>query len=206
MKKEIIINVDDIGNYKISRFIRILDTKNKEYKVYYKGKYYKKESKDKKIRQITQLVEALNIKDKMKRLEYVYDKACDILDEDFYGKNVCKFKDNSCMQDRLKKEKTDGCCRCHNNKEHCIYLVNHRCTIRCMACKFHICACLKKLGFKYSVNDITVLKYLLNWKQKIIIYLDFFQTKEEVLKDIYKNSLIIWAFKKDRKNFINDGK
>ena len=66
MKKRVIIKVDDDGKYN-------------------------KENKDKKIRQITQLVEALNIKNKSERLKFLYNKACDILDSDFYGKNVCQF-------------------------------------------------------------------------------------------------------------------
>lgn len=43
-----------------------------------------------------------------------------------------------------------------------------------------------------------MLKYLLNWKQKIMVYNDFFMTKEEVLKDVYKNSIILWTLSKKR--------
>lgn len=179
MKKRVIIKVDDDGKYN-------------------------KENKDKKIRQITQLVEALNIKNKSERLKFLYNKACDILDSDFYGKNVCQFKNNSCLQDRTKNNKFDGCCRCNNGKRHCKYLADHKCTTRCLACKFHICSNLKKLGYKYNINDILVLKYLLNWKQKIIVYLDFFKTPEEVLLDVKKNSIIYWILKKEVDVFIDD--
>ena len=205
MEKEVIIKVDETGSFKLPRFIRLFDSKNKKYKVLYKEKEYTKESNIKKIRQISQVVEALNIKDKRKRLEFVYNKACDILDDDFYGKNVCGFKQNKCIQDR-KKNKCDGCCRCNDNKRHCLYLKNHICSTRCLACKFHICYALKKMGYRYKVNDILVLKYLLNWKQKIMVYLDFFMTPEEVIEDLYKNSIIKWTFKKSQEKFIIDGK
>ena len=67
-----------------------------------------------------------------------------------------------------------------------------------------ICSNLKKLGYKYNINDILVLKYLLNWKQKIIVYLDFFKTPEEVLLDVKKNSIIYWILKKEVDVFIDD--
>ena len=206
MKKEVIIRVDDNGNFKLSRFIRLLDSKNKKYKVLYKEKEYIKESSIKEIRQISQVIEALNIKDKKKRLTFVYNRACDILDDDFYGKNVCGFKNNKCFQDRKKKTKCDGCCRCNDNKKHCRYLINHICSTRCLACKFHICYTLKKKGYKYKVNDILVLKYLLNWKQRIMVYLDFFMTPEEVIEDLYKNNIVKWTFRKTEEKFIYDDK
>lgn len=91
MKKEVIIRVDDNGNFKLSRFIKLFDSKNKIYKVLYKEKEYIKESSIKEIRQISQVIEALNIKDKKKRLTFIYNKACDILDDDFYGKKCMRF-------------------------------------------------------------------------------------------------------------------
>ena len=43
MKKEVIIRADDNGNFKLPRFTRLFDSKNKKYKVLYKGKEYIKE-------------------------------------------------------------------------------------------------------------------------------------------------------------------
>lgn len=206
MKKEVIIRAFDNGSFKLPRFIRLFDSKNKTYKVLYKGKEYKKESNIKEIRQITQVIEALNIKDKKKRLKFIYNKACDILDDDFYGKNVCGFKNNKCLKDRTKNNKCDGCCRCSDNNKHCKYLINHICSTRCLACKFYICSIIKNKGYKYKVNDILVLKYLLNWKQKIMIYSDFFMTVDEVVYDLYKNNIVKWAFRRYKEKFIYDGK
>lgn len=201
--KEVIIKVDDDGNYKIPKFIRLRDNKNKKYKVLYKGKYYEKDDTNIKIREVIQLVEALNIKDKNKRLSYIYNRACDFLDITFYEKNACKFKNNKCLHDRKDKDKCDGCCRSFCGT-HCKYLKNHRCEVRCLACKFHICRELTKLGYKYRVNDILVLKYLLNFRQKVIVYLDYFMSEEEVLADVRKNNIILWALKKEKDKFIRD--
>ncbi len=204
MNKEIVIKVNNNGLFKVPLFLRLRDSKKKKYKILYKNKYYESEQKDKNIMQISQVVEALNIKDKKKRLEYIYDRACDILDSDFYGKNVCEFKDNRCIHDRKFKVSCDGCCRSNDGKKYCMYLVNHRCSIRCLACKFHVCSCIRKKGLKYRVNDILVIKYLLNFRQKCICYLNFFKTKEETIKDLYKNSIILWAFKKNKEKFLEE--
>lgn len=204
MTKSIVIKKIN-GKYKIPKFIRFRIKKNKKYEFEYKGNLYDREIKDnKEIRQISLFVEALNIKDKKRRLEFIYDKSCDLLDDDFYGKNICEFKNNKCMHDRIHSSSMDGCCRSNDNNKKCKYIINHKCSIKCLACKFHICYCVRKKGYKYKVNDILMLKYLYNWKQKLIIYNDFFMTKQEVLKDVYRNSIIYWVLFTKTKNFINN--
>lgn len=199
MKEVIIKKVN--GSYKIPKFLRLKAGKLK-YKFEYNSKMYGKEinADDKDTKQISLLVEALNINNKNERLEFIYDKSCDLLDNDFYGKNLCGFKNGKCIYDRKEKNLGGGCC-C-DSKNHltmCPYLTNKGCSIRCLACKFHICSFLRKKGYKYHINDIYLLRYLLNWKQKIMVYNDFFMTKEEVLKDIKKNSIILWIFSKGKK-------
>ncbi len=200
MKEIVLKKIDD--KYVIPRFIRFKISKNTNFKFEYKGKLYNKvvDSDDKEVKQISLLVEALNIKNRKKRLEFIYDKACDLLDADFYGKNVCEFNDGKCINDRKYNNMGGGCC-C-DSKHHkfmCPYLTDKGCSVRCLACKFHICDTLKKKGYKYRLNDIYILKYLLNWKQKLIIYNDFFMSKEEVLKQVYRNSIILWSFSKKKK-------
>lgn len=192
------------GKYKIPRLIRFLSGK-RNFKFEYKNKLYDKElNENKEIKQVSLLVEALNIKDKRKRLRFVYDKSCELLDDDFYGKNICEFKDNKCIHDRLYNASCDGCCKTNDGLRRCKYLENHRCKTKCLACKFHICHCIRQNGYKYKVNDIYMLKYIYNWKQKIIVYSNFFMTPEEVLDDVYKNSLIYWAFKKKKDYWVKN--
>ena len=198
MKQIILKKVN--GVYKIPKNIRFLAGKRK-FLLEYDNKLYDKEIEivDKEIRQMSLLVEALNIKDKRERLSFIYDKSCDLLDNDFYEKNICEFKCGKCINDRINNNLGGGCC-CDSkyHKDMCPYLSKNGCTIRCLACKFHICRTLKRNGYKYHVNDIYMLKYLLNTRQKIILYNDFFMKKDEVLKDIRRNSIILWSFAKKR--------
>jgi len=191
---------------KIPRFIRFKIGKNVVFKVKHQDKTYDCEimTDDKELKQLSLLVEALNIKDKKQRLAFVYDKSCELLDNDFYGKNLCEFKSNKCMHDRIHAKSMDGCCRSNDNSKKCPYINNHRCTVKCLACKFHVCYCLRKKGIKYKVNDIYLLKYLYNWKQKIMIYNNFFMTREENLKDVYRNSIIYWTLFSSKAKFIKN--
>lgn len=201
-KKEVIIKVRDNGTFKLNKFKIINIFNNKHFKLLYKNKMYDKEVNIKQIKQISQVVEALNINNKKRKYEYVYDKACEVLDSSFYGKNVCEFRNNKCIHDRVHNASEDGCCRNNKGNKKCMYLDNHLCTIKCLACKFHICHCIREKGLKYKVNDILVLKYILNIKQKIMIYNNFFMTKEENIKDLLSNSIIIWVFKKSKEKWI----
>lgn len=199
MKKVIIKEKN--GVYKIPITLKVLKSK-KKYFFEYKGKLYDKEIEygNNNVRQVSLLVNALNIKNKKERLSFMYDRACDLLDVDFYKKNVCEFKCGKCITDRLNNNLGGGCC-C-DSKDHkgmCMYLSKDGCKIRCLTCKLHICRTLKKKGYRYRINDIYMLKYLLNFKQKIMLYNDFFMTKEEILKDLNRNSLIMWLFSKKRK-------
>ena len=75
---------------------------NHNFKLEYNGKLYDKEIKDNyEIRQISLLVEALNIKNRKERLEFVYDKTCELLDSRFQEENICQFKSNKCILDRI---------------------------------------------------------------------------------------------------------
>lgn len=191
--KDIIIKKVN-GNYKIPGFLR-LKLLSHNFKLEYNGKLYDKEIKDNyEIRQISLLVEALNIKERKERLAFIYDKTCELLDSRFQEENICQFKSNKCILDRINKANIDGCCRCRDNKKRCRFLLNHRCTDKNLSCKFYTCSYLKSKGYSFKINDIYLIKYLYNWKQKIFCYYDFFMSRDEVLKDIYANSLLKWAF------------
>ncbi len=199
MKEVILKSVN--GKYSIPRFIRFRISKNTNFKFEYKGKTYDKSinSKNSEIKQVSYLVEALNIKNKKKRLEFVYDKSCDLLDADFYGKNICEFKNGKCLHDRYYGGKGGGCCCRSDHSLMCKHLTKTGCSVRCLSCKFHICNLVKKKGIRYHFNDIYLIKYLFNWKQKLMIFTDFFMTKEESLRNIYRNSIILWCFSKSKK-------
>ena len=187
MSKEIIIKKKN-GKYKIPLFIKLLAVK-------YKFKVINNQEGNDYDKQVSLLVEALNIKDRKQRIKFIYEKSCELLDNTFYGKNICEFKNNRCMHDRIHAISCDGCCKSNDGKLKCKYLINHKCSVKCLACKFHICYCVRNKGYKFKINDILMIKYLYNWKQKLFIYNDFFMSEDEVLEDLYKNSILLWLIK-----------
>ena len=194
MSKIRLIKVKDNGKVKVPLFLKLRDRKNINYTLDCKNKNIDSLTK----KQVNILIKALNIKNKKDRLSYIYDASCDLLDNDFYPKNVCNFKNNKCMHDRKHSTVGDGCCSDDNGNK-CMYLVNHRCSVKCLACKFHMCYMIKN---HYKPRDILVMKYLLNWKQRIMCYLNFFMTKEEVMNDLLRNSIILWTFRKNKERFL----
>lgn len=203
MRKVLIIRQEN-GKYKIPKLLRYR-LWNHDFKFEYEGKLYDREIKDnKEIRQISLLVEASNIKKRKKRLTFIYDKSCDLLDEDFYGKNICEFKNNQCFVNRMHGCSVDGCCRSKDNMNACRFLVKHKCTNRNIACKFHVCSCMRKKGYYFKVNDIYMLRYLYSWKQRLFCYFNLFISREKFLKDIYDNSIILWALKFKKYGIVSD--
>ncbi|MCL2354402.1 MAG: hypothetical protein FWC68_00630 [Oscillospiraceae bacterium] len=56
----------------------------------------------------------LSRKKAKKQYEIIYDKVCTYLDNEFYGKNVCDFKDNKCGE-KINTSSLVGCCRPYKN-------------------------------------------------------------------------------------------
>ena len=203
MKRVIIIKKEG-KKYKIPMFLRY-KLWNHTFKFEYNGKLYDKEVKDdKEVRQVSLLVEACNIKNRKERLTFIYDKSCDLLDENFYGCNLCEFKNNKCFVNRMHGDSVDGCCRSRDNRNACKFLIKHKCTNRNLTCKLHVCSYMRKKGYKFRIDDIYMLKYLYTWKQKMFCYFNLFISRDKFLKDIYLNSLIVWALKFRRYGIVPD--
>ena len=169
-----IVNIDT-NNYKIILHKLFI------YK-YYKKKFYFNYSDDFKYKdQFDSIKNALNIKNKEKRLSYIYDEVCDYLDNYFIDNNLCKFKNNKCYSDRCKKiDKINGCCS--NNKNIlCKYFDKNHCKIKCSGCKFYVCLALRKTHGSIKMNTIFITK-LLSYRQKLIIRYSIFTPKEEIVK------------------------
>lgn len=152
-------------------------------------KWYNKglEIKEKKKRDINCLKDietAINIKNRRKQIEFIYDKVCDYLDFNFIKNNQCLFIHNQCVSDRGKKYKKDcGCCRSKNGML-CTYLKDGRCTIRNMGCKFFVCPTLKKLGITYKTTDFPLLKYFCSFRQRTVLRYTIFVPKEKVIERV----------------------
>lgn len=125
------------------------------------------------------------------RYNYIYDTVCDYLDNFFYGKNLCDFKDNKCGEKRNTTSIT-GCChhfkiKClgpltklvmceHLNKE------NYKCDAKCLGCKLFTCDYLEKKGIKFKIKDILLLDAFFNPLQKYCIKYTLFTPKDKILK------------------------
>ena len=132
-------------------------------------------------KEIEKIINALNIKRRYKRIEYVYDEACKQIDDynNTLSKNICGFK-NDCCRTNTKY----GCCR------KCFNLGNKGCTTSNLTCKLYFC---HKVCEKYKVltyDDIKILKCL-SFRNKIIIHHNYFTKREDYLIDLYIGSILI---------------
>lgn len=155
--------------------------------IYYKT--YFKSINNLENKNVEAICEGLNIKNRKERITYTYDKACDIVDSQNKGINICGFKNNKCyVQRKLNNNKCNGCCR------GCLYQTNKGCSTKNLTCKLFNCSEVKKRFKTLEYKDLDILK-LLSLKNRHIIKSDYFSTREEVLKDLYSISMIYSALR-----------
>ena len=190
-----ILNLDDenISKYikNTKKLIKMCDKKNLELKIIYNGKELtKKDLKNENLRDIYSIMIAINIKDKYKRYEYIYDTVCSYLDEKI-KEDYCMFKCDMCIRDRLKNNNhKNGCCECKGRGK-CKYLIDSKCTLgNCMACKLFTCHTLKKLGIHQDINDYVLTKYFFTSKQKDILQFSYWTPREIVLDRLMTNTYV----------------
>lgn len=164
----------------------IIDDKKLKFIQLYKTIFYRKckfqtNSEDK---QIQIIVNALNIKNRKKRITYIYDTSCDFVDDFYNRENICGFKNSQCyIQQKKKNGLKNGCCR------KCLFASNKGCTTKNLACKLFNCSEVKCRKNTIKFKDLKVLK-VLSIRQRFIIKSDFFSLRESVLKDLYSYSFI----------------
>lgn len=152
---------------------------------------------------LQQIINGLNIKNRYKRITYVYDTACSIIDSNTKGLNICGFKNNKCyIQQKQNNGKCNGCCRL------CKYQNSNGCPTKNLACKLFNCSEVKKRYKTIEYKDLAILK-LLSLKNRLIVKSDYFSTREEVLKDLYAYTLtysILRIFFRSIRNLISKTK
>ena len=133
---------------------------------------------------IEYIINALNIKNRKKRIEYIYNQSCEIIDSKKKDINMCGFKKGICYAQRKKlHSKCNGCCR------RCIYQTNNGCSTQNLSCKLFNCSEVTKRYDVITYKDLNLLK-ILSLKNKCIIKSDYFSSKEDVLKDLYSHSIL----------------
>ena len=193
--EKLTINIDDsnINSHikSTKKLIRLCDKNNLKLELIYNGKKLSKSDlNNEKLRDITSIMIAINIKDKYKRYEYIYDTVCGYLDKKI-NTNYCEFKDDICIRDRMKNNNhKNGCCECKGRGK-CKYLVDSVCTLgNCMACKLFTCSTLKKLGIVENINDYVLTKYFFTNKQKDILKFSYWTPREIVLDRLMTNTYV----------------
>lgn len=147
----------------------------------FKKVHFETKSKDK---QDEIIVKALNIKNRKERITYLYDATCDYIDNYYEGKNICGFKNGYCYSNRVNGCKYKyGCCRI------CIYKSSKGCPSKNLACKLFNCSEVYKRRTVISYKDLKTLK-LFSLRQRYIVKIDYFNLREDVLRDLYSYSMI----------------
>ncbi len=137
-----------------------------------------------------QAINAIFYNTKYERYNYIYDTVCNYLDNYFYGKNLCDFKNNKCGE-KMNTSSITGCCHHFKNKwigplsklVLCEYLKeDYTCGAKCISCKLFTCDYLEKKGIKFRIKDILLLDTFFNPIQKYFIKYMVFTPKEKIIK------------------------
>lgn len=153
--------------------------------IFFRNKKFTLESDDPIVNII---INALNIKKRKERINYIYDSTCKYIDDDVKGKNICGFKDGKCYVQQLKENGINGCCR------RCIYQSDKGCLTSNLTCKLFNCGEVKCRHNVIVYDDLKMLK-VLSLRQRVILKHSYFSSREEVLKDLYIGSLFIFGIR-----------
>lgn len=130
-------------------------------------------------------IKGITIHSRKKRITFIYDKACQMIDDLHKGENICGYKCNQCIvQQMSKSDETNGCCRT------CSYQSDKGCTTRNLPCKLFNCEEVKKKYKVYEAKDIHLLDGL-SRRQKLMLKFDLFSSREEILLDLYLGSILL---------------
>lgn len=153
------------------------------------------------VQDIVNTFNALLLNNKKEKYEFIYDTTCRYLDTQFANNYFCDFKNDQCIANRNKSSvQCDmGCCYSYEysnffdpsfikNIRLCEHFKNKTCSTMCIACKMFTCKELKKNGISFSINNLLLLDCFFNKKQHLILKLNFFKTREQVLDKLLEKS------------------
>jgi hypothetical protein len=147
---------------------------------YYRSFFYRFTEFQSDYKDIETIINALNIKNRFKRIRYVYDESCKYIDNFYKGKNMCNFnKKGMCRTNTI-----NGCCR------KCYHRSDKGCTTRNLTCKLFYC---NKVCDKYKVltfGDVKLIRCF-PYRCQIIARHNFFTKEEDYLMDLYIGSILI---------------
>ena len=155
-----------------------IDNTNKFYRklFLYKSFLYKKVLFDSNNKDIAPIIKALNIKNRKERITYIYDYACNYVDEYMKKQNLnpCGFINCKCRVQRKENSKyINGCCR------KCYLNTKEGCSTSNLTCKLFYCKDMKNKYKTLKIKDIKMLN-LLSFRQRIMINSSYFITREKI--------------------------
>lgn len=134
---------------------------------------------------LSRIITALNIKKRRKRITCIYEQAIKELNDFYQAKDICQFKNNQCLNQRITNSPNkNGCCRL------CEYRSKNGCTTENIACKCFNCSAIKEIQKTLEFEDLKILK-VLTLLQRYVLKSDFFSTKEQVINDLYYGVIFI---------------
>jgi len=136
---------------------------------------------------IKDIVEALNIKKRNKRIEFIFDRACQRIDEHNKGINMCEFCDGQCKIQKGTKY-YNGCCRL------CKYQSDKGCTTSNLSCKLFFCDAAQENFEPLKFRDLPLLK-LYTFRQRYMVIFSFFSSREQMLFDLKLGLIITYGFR-----------
>ncbi|MEE3343073.1 MAG: hypothetical protein VZS44_03180 [Bacilli bacterium] len=187
--KEIILKEKELR--KLKRLVRKYKYDDNTYiKFQYNNKLYNKPSKEvDKYKKYLEVIEAFNIKDRRKRISYIYDYLCNYFDEDMKKHNYCEFKDGTCIANRLgySVHEDNGCCY-QFRKGLCKHLTPNGCSSPNPSCKIFMCEYLAKYKkvSNYDTRKVYLTKCLFSFNEHAFFRRQYFITKKEYLDKYFK--------------------
>lgn len=155
----------------------------------YKSLIYKNITFKTDNKELKQLADILNIKNRKQRITKIYDETCKQIDSFYKNKNICGFKKDKCyVQQKLKDNKINGCCR------FCLNQSSKGCTTSNLSCKLFTCSEIEKRCKVIKIEDLKLLK-LLNKRQNLIIKSNYFTKRETFINDLYISSFVLWEIR-----------
>lgn len=133
------------------------------------------------------LVNALQIKGRKKRIIYIYDNACERIDN-YNTENClwCDFKDGRCGDNH--KSRINGCCA------DCMHQTDKGCPTKNLACKLFNCSVLKN---HHGDKLLTMKDFpefgILSWQQRYIIKYSLYCYRETAVNLITIGSFSIFT-------------
>lgn len=148
---------------------------------------------------IKPIIDALNIKNKYKRIEYIYNYSTSFLDN-YYNSlnpNICGYKCNKCIVQRINNlNYVNGCCRA------CIYQSSNGCKTSNLTCKMFYCSRIKDKYKVYTYDNFYILKCL-DLRRRFILKEDYFTSKEDAIFDLKVGLVVTITFKILIRDIIN---